>query len=168
MSEEQSSPVSELPAPEKPDRPCRELVLWFAYSQLDQRDPSPYWLDAYGQLPDVDTRAWCGVFDLWCLRQAGLTNWHWEAGKGFASRLHQTSEPQPGDVVYFDKPYQHHALLVKVDGDLLHLIQGNYGAPGRVALSIVSRRQKRPLFYSIAQLLPKTRSAKPPQPAEAV
>lgn len=159
MSEVITSQLPPPPEPQpKPDDP-RQLVLWYAFSQLHSSDPLPYWLDAFGQAPDSLTRAWCGVFGLWCLRQAGLTTWLWRlpskaapAG-GFCSRLRMTEDPLPADVVYFDRPYQHHALLVKSEGDLLYLVQGNYGSPGRVASSVVSRSQKHPAFYSIQQLL---------------
>ena len=148
------TPRDGSPAVEDIDKPTdpRELVLWFARSQLGSTDARPYWLDAWGHLPD-HALAWCGVFALWCLRQAQITDWTWVLGKGFAYKLGRAKVPQPGDVAYFDKPYQHHALVVSIDNDALYLIQGNYGVPGRVALSLVSVKAKRPAYYSLARLL---------------
>lgn len=136
-----------------PDPPSgdRDRVLWFAETQLGVTDPTSFWLDAYGALPDKMSRAWCGVFYLWCLRQAGLVTWHWPVL--FSQKLHVVSEPSPGDLAYFDQPYQHHAAVMRSEGDTLWLIQGNYGSPGRVAQSMVSHRQKRPIYYSIEKLV---------------
>jgi|ERR1039457_6711623 hypothetical protein len=138
----------------------RAAVLDIAALQLGVTDPKQYWLEAFGQLPQTDYQklAWCGVFALWCLRTAGLTDWHWVSGVGFllnhgADGLNHITLPEPGDVAYFDKPYAHHALVQECDGTTVKLIQGNYGLPGRVAESEVNLRTKKPIFFSIARWL---------------
>jgi hypothetical protein len=130
----------------------RSAVLDVAALQLGVADPSPFWRECFGQVP-TKKLAWCGIFALYCLRQATGCNWTWAIGSGFLSRLSRTSHPDPGDVAYFDKPYQHHALLQKAVGDELYLIQGNYGFPGHVAESQCSISQKKPVFFSIQRLV---------------
>jgi len=129
----------------------RAKLLEIAYCELGRKDPARYWLGANGALPDKP-RAWCGVFYLWCLREADLCNWLWH-GLFFSRKLLTTTDPQPGDLAYFDQPYQHHAMVQSVDGDTLKLIQGNYGVPGHVAESECSIAKKKPVFYSIQRLV---------------
>lgn len=133
----------------------RAEVLSIAAGELGNKDPSAYWLDTYGHLPE-HAYQWCGVFALWCFRQASLTDWTWIAGRGFLlnhdpDNLHPTLQPEPGDVAYFDKPFGHHALVQRREGDTLYLIQGNYGLPGHVAESTASIAAKHPAFFSIAR-----------------
>ena len=59
-------------------------------------------------------------------------------------------------VAYFDKPYQHHAIVQSLDGDRLSLIQGNYGVPGHVAESAHMASQKHPTYFSIESLVQET------------
>lgn len=129
----------------------RDKLLQVAYSELGTSDTHRYWQKVLGSYPGPKL-AWCGVFALWCLHQLELCDWSWIIGKGFLYRLPRTLTPKPGDVAYFDKPYQHHALVQRVEGDQLYLIQGNYGVPGRVAESACSISAKKPVFYSIEQL----------------
>jgi hypothetical protein len=68
----------------------------------------------------------------------------------FSRKLPVTHDPKPGDLAYFDKPFQHHALVQSVDADGVHLIQGNYGTPGHVAESVT---RKVPVYYSIQALV---------------
>jgi hypothetical protein len=131
----------------------RYTVIAVATAEVGTKDPIKYWLDALGSVPEHNL-AWCGLFALWCLRQAELTDWTWAIGKGFLYRLHRTSDPLVGDLVYFDKPYQHHAILRDIiDGDTVPLIQGNYGVPGHVAESTCSLSAKNPVFFSIQSLI---------------
>ena len=145
-----------------PDLPIAEIcesrfrVLSIAQAEVGNTDPSKYWQDAFGSVP-TKHYAWCGVFALWCLRRASLTHVLWSVAThkpGFCFRLHRTETAEPGDVAYFNLPYQHHALVTRRDGDSLWLVQGNYGVPGRVAESFISCNAKRPTFYSIDCLLP--------------
>ena len=133
----------------------RAAILDVAALHLGVTDPSPFWLEAFGSVP-AKHYAWCGVFALFCLRQATDCTWLWSVASqksGFLFRLNHITDPQPGDVAYFDQPYQHHALVQRVDGDRLYLIQGNYGTPGHVAESQCSIATKKPAFFSIGRLL---------------
>ncbi len=75
---------------------------------------------------------WCGAFALHCLHEAELgKSIKWAFGPphfGFLYRLHQTHTPEPGDIAYLDKPWQHHAIVTDVEGDTVHTIDGNQGA----------------------------------------
>lgn len=147
----------------------RQLVIDAAISQLHETEPRAFWLDAFGSLPPKYERlAWCGVFALWCLRQAKLTSRRWIQGRGFiwvdehgkGARLPYLPVVHPsrigiGDIAYFDKPHQHYALVECLDQpndgrDLtwVKLIAGN--TPD-VDQSWVRRSKAQ--FYSIARLV---------------
>ncbi len=66
------------------------------------------------------SKAWCGGFALWCLREAGLAaGVSWIDQVGFlakncrAVRLGKGEAPKPGDVAFF-KAKQHHAVVEAV------------------------------------------------------
>jgi hypothetical protein len=130
----------------------RSKVLELATLELGNSDASKYYKECLGQIPSKKY-AWCGIFALWCLREAADCNWTWAIGKGFLFRLNMTKNPLPGDIAYFDKPYQHHAVVRELKGDELYLIQGNYGFPGHVAESQCSVSLKKPLFFSIQRIV---------------
>lgn len=133
----------------------RDKLLQIAHAELGNTDTHRYWLEAYGSDPNSAKKhySWCGIFCLYCMRKLELVDWMWVSGKGFLFRLHITARPQPGDIAYFDKPFQHHAMVQEVNGNELKLIQGNYGTPGRVAESVCSIAEKHPVFYSIEPLI---------------
>jgi hypothetical protein len=66
-------------------------------------------------------------------REAGVTDRTWQLGTGFLlsgqggseKNFPITKTPKLGDVAYFDKPFQHHAIVERLDGDRVHLIAGN-------------------------------------------
>jgi hypothetical protein len=149
------------PIPTDEDFEIRNRIVAQAASQIGSTDPSPYWLDAFGSVPSSKL-AWCGVFALWVLRMVGLTARKWVAGKGFifvddagnaAAKpyLPIVKSPAMGDIAYFDKPYQHYALVEEVDGDTVHLIAGNTPNVGRQKTTISSGKA---VFFSVAPLLP--------------
>lgn len=143
-----------LPVPgDRPD------VARIARAELGSDDWPKYAADALGVETVSQRPEWCGMFALWCLHRAGLAlDWHWKIGYpyGFLYRLPQLARgqlPQPGDMAYFDRPYQHHAVVEWVDAErgLVSTINGN-GGGGRVT------RVVRPIgdadaYYSIAPLL---------------
>lgn len=130
----------------------RERVVQIALSQVGKNDAAVYWEDAYGTYPGP-SYAWCGVFALWVLRQAGLTDAKWIVGKGFIYPLglEVTYVPKPGDIAYFEK-YQHQAIVGSVNDDgTVSLINGN-GTGGAVTESR-PQKSKVSAFYSIQRLL---------------
>jgi len=140
--------------PSHDEASIRVQVVQIAGSQLGKGDPSPYWRDAYGPVwtPGL---SWCGVFALWVLRQAGLTQAKWIAGKGFIYPvgLRPTFAPEPGDVAYFDK-MQHQAIVAAVNTDgTVTLINGN-GDSGKVSESRTPKT-KVTAFFSIDPLITK-------------
>jgi hypothetical protein len=133
----------------------RARIIANARAQIGAVTVSEYWRDVLG--PDWTgpfPKHWCGAFCLAMLHSVGAaTDILWEVGKGFLFRLPRAKDPQPGDVVYFDKPFQHHALFVRYDGDHIVTIDGNQGAPWPVC----ERRRaknKATAIYSVANLLP--------------
>jgi hypothetical protein len=130
----------------------RAAVIAAAGSQIGKSYPAPYWYEVYGSYPGR-SYAWCGVFALWALHVAGVTDQPWKVGIGFIYPLglRQTITPEPGDIAYFQKK-QHHAIVGSVNSDgTVSLINGN-GTGGQVS-------ESRPdvsdvtAFYSIRSLL---------------
>ena len=136
----------------------RAQVVSIAASQVGLQNPDNYWKVVCPPLcGNAHTISWCGGFALACLHQAGLTDKMWTIGHGFLltpPAFGTTKDPKPGDIAYFNQPFQHHAIVAEiVDGKLI-TIDGNQGAPEeRVA------RRERVLatcgatFYSIAPLV---------------
>lgn len=54
---------------------------------------------------------WCGIFALWCLHEAGITEVPWEIGIGFVYRLPRTHDPKPGDIFVIPQPFWHHGVV---------------------------------------------------------
>jgi hypothetical protein len=133
--------------PTDDDLRVRMQVVNAAISQIGPQDPQKYWLDVVPEHPGFKG-AWCGGFALWAIRQAGIAqDVHWEIGKGFCYQLPITKNPLPGDIAYFDQPYQHHAIVESIQDDSVNTIDGNQ--PGNQVL-----RRTRPIetvtaFYSI-------------------
>lgn len=135
----------------------RARVVEIAESQLGITDPTGFWIEC-GVKPPFP-KYWCGAFALFCLRMAELCGWRWADGVGFLSdgkrwRLKMVKRPEPGDVGYLKKN-QHHCIVERVEGSVVHTIDGNAGPAGGVVA-----RCERPLssfaaFYSIESLLPK-------------
>jgi hypothetical protein len=80
-------------------------------------------------------QSWCGHFAVWALKSAGVPLGKWKIGQGISS-LTQRSHgphgytPQPGDVGYIDQPFQHHCIVVRVEGDTVITIDGNTRGEG--------------------------------------
>src|SRR6187551_3878327 len=127
-----------------------------------------YWESALGHevhhFEEIQKLAWCGGFALYCLHTAGLArDVFWKLGAGFLLQkphpLKTVKLPLPGDIGYDDLPYRHHYIVERVDGDVVHSIDGNQPDV---------RRKKRPLgdpelvYFSIAPFL-QLRSPVPPK-----
>jgi hypothetical protein len=112
----------------------RRAVVLIASTQLGLSDASKYW-KSVGQ-PQLMGQSWCGAFTLWALHKVGIArNVMWQVGSGYLSHFPITTNPQPGDIAYFDK-YEHEAIVSKVVGSTVNLINGN-GTGGKVTASTV-------------------------------
>ena len=140
-----------------PDHP-RIKVVKAAASQLGVQDPDKYWSVVNPGLVNSG-KAWCGGFALWALKQAGLaldTFWHTNAnheGYGFAEvyRLPKTKSPLPGDIAYYDQPYQHHAIVTANDGVTVSTIDGNQA--GNTVATKTRPLSSATAYYSIEPFL---------------
>lgn len=128
----------------------RNKVLEFAKAEIDSTDRDKY-CAGVGLRPPFKGLSWCGIFALWCLRQAGLTVFNWRLGVGFVLPLglKLTKTPQPGDILVLKK-YWHHGIVEKVENGIVYSIDGN--------LSNKVQRKARPIntidyFYSIDTLI---------------
>lgn len=148
----------------------RSAVVAAARSQLGKSDPYPYmrdvlpkaWSDA--EVRGYTKKAWCGIFSLWCLRQASLApDIDWIDGRGYLFRLRRVLDPLPGDIGYQDVPWQHHFVIESADAHTFTSIDGNQGVPG-----VQERHRSRGNaynFYSIASLIPDDEDTQPGAPA---
>lgn len=129
----------------------RDRVVALASAEVGSSDPAKYWRDVLAQpWHGAYPRHWCGAFALWCLRQAELTDWHWEVGKGFLWRLPRTKTPEPGDIGYVDQPFQHHYVIADAGKHTLTSVDGNQGSPG---VQERHRAVAKDTYFSIAPLL---------------
>lgn len=87
------------------------------------------WDDSIIQTAGAKMPSWCGIFSVWAHKRAGKDIGTWQIGRGVTAfgTLQQTSNPQTGDIGYIDQPFQHHCIIVKVDGNTVHCIDGNSG-----------------------------------------
>jgi hypothetical protein len=78
--------------------------------------------------------SWCMAFVYWCHREAGLPAIKtggvlaaWNKGKQY-----RVTEPQPGDVFIMDygKGLGHTGIIERVEGEILHTIEGNTNDTG--------------------------------------
>lgn len=135
--------------------PRRSAVVAAAAAEIGPGDTPKYWRScgiAPAPKPGTPTGHWCGAFWLFCLHQAGLAERvMWLPGSGFAlpQGLARTKQPEPGDGLYIDKPFQHYGVVESFDGHTLVSIEGN--------TPTVQRRTRTDLrgitFFSIAKFL---------------
>lgn len=138
----------------------RAAVVAAAAAEIGPDTPEKrvkYWSDALGRpvtYDEIKHPAWCGIFALWCLHQAGLdTDEHWQIGKGFLLQnphpMHLTTSPQAGDIGYIASPFQHHFIIESTDDTRVHSIDGNQPDIRRQSRVMSSKI----VYYSIAGLL---------------
>lgn len=151
-------PPDPEPEPEpEPDSAAarRQRVVDAAMAELGHVGGDRYFAEEVPEYLGTD-KDWCGVFALRSLHKAGLAlDRKWIDGKGFiltgAHPLPTTKNPQPGDLIYIDKPFQHQAIVVRVEGDTVHTIDGN--TRDTVAEHPSRPRSSITAFFSIAPLL---------------
>lgn len=134
------------------DAAARGEIARVAESELARYGENPrvalYWTTS-GQPADTHAN-WCGAFVLWVLRTAGVSAPDWIMGDGWIGPAHlrRTNDPQPGDVLYKDQPWQHESVVVARQGNTVWTIDGNspkisrnahqLGDPGIVYYSVQS------------------------------
>lgn len=139
---------------------ARAQIVAIAEAEIGLQDPDKYWQLVCPQLMGNPHKvAWCGGFALWCLRQAGLTDWSWQVWSGpgtpsgFLYHLLPTRHPKPGDMAYFFAN-QHHAIVKAYHGDSVDTIDGNSVPYPQEGVSVKTHLVKDVgCFYSIAQLI---------------
>lgn len=96
------------------------------------------WNDSTIQTAEAKLPSWCGIFSVWAHKRAGKDIGTWQIGKGVSAfgTIQQTSNPQTGDIGYIDQPFQHHCIIVKVDGNNIYSIDGNSGLYSEVRENI--------------------------------
>lgn len=110
------------------------------------------WDDSTIQTAGAQMPSWCGIFSVWAHKKAGKDIGNWQMGKGVSAfgTLQQTMDPLPGDIGYIDKPYQHHCIVVTVDGDTVHSIDGNSGLYSEVIENTRSRSKYSGFFTAFS------------------
>ena len=135
----------------------RKRVVDAARSQVGKKDLNTYFADAapqfVGQHPE-----WCGIFALWALHQAGLAkDKTWETGLGFLEtkpRFPNTTDPKPGDIAYYEHPYQHQAVVLANNGDGTTENANGNGQGGVVSISRPAISSAT-AFYSLSKVIAK-------------
>jgi hypothetical protein len=131
----------------------REKILRIARKEVGNTNWMKYTPGVTSQTP-THSFSWCGVFALWVLKRAGLAKqifWDLKNGVGFLQYLPVTSSPQPGDIAYINQPYQHHAIVERVDGSNIYTLDGN--SEGDMVRQNVRPRSAFSAFYSIEPLI---------------
>jgi hypothetical protein len=131
----------------------RELLLT-AISELGHVGGNKYWADAQPAFVGT-SEDWCGGFVLWALHQVGLARDRgWIIGVGFILAppfdLPTTNDPKPGDIIYIDQPNQHQGMVLRIEGNTIHTIDGNSGN-----IVTINDRQRSSItaFFSIEPLI---------------
>jgi len=98
---------------------------------LDRVKLAAWWqLCGITPMPDPGKRwgQWCGVFVLAHLKLASIgegATWH--VGIGFIDpyKLPRIAVPEPGDVLYVNEPWRHHAIVRTVADGVAYTVDGN-------------------------------------------
>jgi hypothetical protein len=146
--------------PSRPPPPTRDTVVRLALQEVGKPDAETirgYHSGALGRAHVGKQLEWCGLFCLHMLHEAGLAkSVFWRLGGGFCEeqRLQRVKLPEPGDVIYYHTPFQHHALVHSVDLDAgtFSSIDGNQ-AGDTVVLRTGIPLTKPTCFYSIEKFL---------------
>jgi hypothetical protein len=158
-------PSSPSPAPGDRDASMRAAAVGFALQAFARvnapgappADPAEFWAVA-AEKPltpaEVKNLDWCGGFYLCALKVAGIAPpsvyWRFDGSGIGSAKLQPTRNPKPADLAYFTKN-QHHALIESVDGDSVHLINGNGGGKGITRTTV--RRSDVAGFFSVEPLI---------------
>lgn len=181
-------PIAPIPMPVVDDaiEARRSAVVAVAKAEIgDQKKGHPivleYWRDvgvigfdgkpcndwqlrqAAGCIELEDAEEWCGIFALWCLKQANVApkGVMWKLGSGFARRfLKVTPLPEPGDIFIGPADAYHHGIVESYKPRLL-------GADGKTVLNpgqlvsiegntptVTRRTRPAPTLYTYYSIMP--------------
>jgi hypothetical protein len=133
----------------------RDAVVGLALSQLGSADADRYWDEVSGPEGHPDT-SWCAAFALWVLRKAGLTDWTYDPDGAWFYRLPRTSNPEPGDLVFFPDT-RHLAMIESSEDGGVWTINGA-GTGGVVSRGFVSREDLASRAAEIVSIEPLVRA----------
>jgi hypothetical protein len=141
-----------------PELDARARVLRAALNQIGTQNPDKYWADVAPTLVGSGLD-WCGGFTLWALHQAGLgRHIQWIPGDGYMSKyLPTTKSPKPGDMLYIHEPFQHQAIVTRIEGDRVFSLDGNQ--PGESVEPRDRALKDITVFYSIEPLIQQAMAA---------
>jgi hypothetical protein len=133
----------------------RAAIVAVARAELGVQKAAKYWRNV---LPNAHTwdypKHWCGAFAMYCVNVgAGVARVWGPRGTGFCFTPNDiVAVPEPGDVAYFDAPYQHHAVVVDIANGKLYTIDGNQGN-GQLVDTRIRPVSCAVTYYSIARFL---------------
>ena len=146
--------------PDRPPAPTRDTFCRIVLQEVGKPGEErirAYHSSAFGREWVGKSLHWCGIFGLWGLHESGIAlSVFWRMGGGFCEeqRLTRVKLPEPGDIAYFDKPFQHHAVVVAVDADAGTFDSCDGNQPGDTVQHKTGIPLVKPTcFYSIAKLL---------------
>ena len=93
-------------------------------------------------------QSWCGHFAVWAWKSAGVNPGNWKIGSGVGAlmmaraRNPKSYTPQPGDIGYIDQPFQHHCIVVRVEGDRIITIDGNTAGEGGATGGVIAQNNR--------------------------
>ena len=105
------------------------------------------------------TQSWCGHFVMWAYKNNGVNVGDWVVSKGPAN-LYTTLQaqaaasytPRPGDIAFAQDHNQHYAIVVRVEGQTIHTIDGNTGGDGTSGGCIATNARAKSWFSSFFSL----------------
>lgn len=93
--------------------------------------------------------SWCMAFVYWCFIQAGRTRLFKSGGVlntwNRTDKAYRVTDPQPGDIFIMDygRGLGHTGIIERIEGDILHTIEGNTNDTGSREGYEVCRRTRR-------------------------
>lgn len=156
--------------PNRPPPPTRDTAARLMLQEVGSPGHArimEYHDNAFGRETGDKELEWCGLLCLAMLHDAGIAlSVFWRQGGGFCEEQRldkfgpkvpwaKTRVPEVGDIVYYDAPYRHHAMVIAVDAErrTYDTVDGN-----QLNDTVVIKRglsfDKPTCFYSIRKLLP--------------
>jgi hypothetical protein len=141
----------------------RDRILEVATSELGSTDARRYVSEAAPVYAPTDHPSWCGIFVRWVWRRSGLVVPAWKMSDANRWYLTRTTEPEPGDLVYWRGSLGHQSLFVARAGSEVISIDGNTTGrdkDGRLVFSVVAMK-RRPASQVLAYYRAPVETARP-------